>query len=401
MENLYKEMFLETLFSNEKITYTHTVDKKLSDTKITVLNPALVKLINNLWQKYAHKYNRNHTAYISDCAFYAWEAIQRFEIRNGSTWEAIAKGNDKNNTGKLINSIKSNIRHSLQKQHSDCIETTKTVFDEEGNKHTLHVYSKLKLTSIDKLLSHPEDNGMARKQIEESSSFWNAKKDGQMDAFTAWLAANKHRILTKSQLELLDKLEHYDYFGMKELIPVSELQDSIEGVSWKNLATRLNNIRERILKAWQQEKRFFNKSFAVKSLNKQVNLLNMAVEIVENTGNIKEVNSVLSSYIRSNIDSAIVEHIIYDLISEKAQKAIIKGFNNKTVIESFALYEFYACVENEIERLEHEIVREQAIFEQMKERSHVIIPEYYAMPENGKSIYLELNTDGILLPPSM
>ena len=389
------ESFFNTLFSLEAIHYKYCQDKKYCDSKIVVRNDSLRKyFIGTLYPKYRSRYFYNEANFLSDCIFFAWEMVKKYEIRDGGSWQGMINGSDRKNIGRVISIIKTHVSHMIAKEVSTAKETTKTLIDpKDGKSKVYHVFYDLDMESIDKLLTNSNTEEECCRQIEEASSFWGEKEQTQAMSFVTWFRLNRERILTKSQIELLEKLEEVDYFILKHEIGGADLQKALGNIQTSSISTRLKSIRKRIQKAWQLESKFYRKSFLSQKLQKQLNLLYLGLEIIENAEPC-EMNHLFSNWIKGSIDAEIFEQILEELTFDD-QKEITFAIQNKADIICEVLYKVAVLIEEKIEHLELSIVKEDTLHKERAEHEMVAVPEHFPIPEQGKNIYLTINTDGI------
>jgi hypothetical protein len=341
-EKELKAVFFEGLFENKVIRLPYAKDGKLVDFTLACTNQSLNNFFNNQYNKYKKK--NTHQDFMAECMFWSNKAIERFQVRDGGSWEGILDDTDKPNIGRLITNIKNTVEFELIRYMNNDVKYAKKTIDGESK----HVKYKFSMASLDSILLGAEGEETALVNIvAEDMGYWSPKMGYQANHFKQWFEENAERILTKSQYQLIENLKksqhQQDGYTRNDVYAVT-------GVSDKNLATYMKRIRERILKAFEKENPMGQKTQLEMYKDAEIKLWTGLLELVyvEETDN---MNANISAWLLANLDNEKVSNMLYDNITAKESIAVTSAYKSGGVIPAKVLYTVIAKVEDRLDYL--------------------------------------------------
>ena len=227
-----KQLLFEQLFETQVIRYKTPKDNKYVDTQIVCTEPSLDYYFKNLYNKY-HK--ADYSTFFEECMLITYEAINKFSFLDQGSYEGVIDKTDKLNRNRLLSYIKTTVKYEIIKKVNPNLRyTTKT--DSEGN--VRHIAIKIEELSLDDTaLRNPEGEEVAiGDNLTEESNYFHNFKDYKHNHYITWFNENKQRVLTKSQLALLETLK----------------EDPMETPKGED-RRKLQRIAKRIDKAYKEE----------------------------------------------------------------------------------------------------------------------------------------------------
>lgn len=385
-EAQWREEVFNQLVKYDVKKYPTETDGKWVEPRIIITNKPIRATIEAEYKRVRVPKND----YIADVVTAIYEIVtKRFKLEGD--WEELALGNDRRNWNRLISCIKKEIKYEVPKLYRNGYETTKNVKTEDGSTKRVHWYVNANFTSLDNVLINPKDGDKTAIVETVENSYWQGKDGGEyeMNLFYQWYKANYERILTKSQVEFIHELQKFNYGADdKKSAMIRQYSD----IDTRTIALKLNRIKEKLLKHWKKESKFFKLTYNEQILNKRLNLLKLYFDIVDSDEDLDRQNKRLSNFIIANIDATVIEQII-DTMSEDDRKEIIYAYQNKTIIINEVLYRFTILADEKISELEVKLANEQAIKEQIIKKEKVVVPEELIIPNGVSCVYLTLNAE--------
>ncbi len=338
-----KEVFFNQLFEQRVVKYPTERDGKFIDVAYQCNNESLHNFINKLYNKY--KIKHSFTDYMSECMYWTNIAIQRFNIRDDSSWAFIIAGTDRPNIGKLISSIKTTIEKEIIKfNNPDTKWTTKR--EGSANRHVAYKYS---FTSLDQVLMDKDNNSTSLVQtVSSDKSYWISKEGYQMNEFIKWFSENKEDILLKSQIRFLNNLEkcQHERDGYTE----NDIE-AVTGVPHRLIGTYLQRIKDRVEKAWSKENNT-GRSIAQISIDTEISMWDELTDIVNCEDQDLQAQSENFTYwIKNHLEEDIVSNMLADAFDSQETQTMVKSFKDNTSIPNILLYKFYSLVEARLQKL--------------------------------------------------
>ena len=384
---LAKETFLNQLFTTKTV---RGENGKLADTRLEVTNEELNTHFNKLYKKYADLYEYDKSAFMTDAIFFTNEAVQSFELKDGNTWEGILDGSDKVSIDKLLGSIKKYVKHGIPKLHFRGFTTTRAVTHEDGTKERVQAIVTIKMDSTDRLMQTSEEDNGCERQLDSATNFWGVT-DSTKTVFAQWFDENKGRILTASQMELLDKLNEVQYFQAKEVLTSAELSAELGGMNPEHVNIKLGRIASRIAKKWEKERNVSDKTFLEARLENSINVLETGLELFDDG-----MHETFSDFVKENIDSVSFENVV-DELERVDNLAINASLKNDTPIPHNTLHRVAELMVAELEVLKVELENERVAKQSLVKQTHVVKEKTYTPAQCGKTIYLYVDANGNLL----
>ena len=386
-DKLTKEAFINQLFTTETV---RGENGKLADTRLEVTNEELNTHFNKLYKKYADLYEYDKSAFMTDAIFFTNEAVQSFELKDGNTWESILDGSDKVSIDKLLGSIKKYVKHGIPKLHFRGFTTTRAVTHEDGTKERVQAIVTIKMDSTDRLMQTSEEDNGCERQLDSATNFWGVT-DSTKTVFAQWFDDNKGRILTASQMELLDKLNEVQYFQAKDVLTSAELSAELGGMNPEHVSIKLGRIASRIAKKWEKERSVSDKTFLEARLENSIDMLETGLELFDDG-----MHETFSDFVKENIDSVSFENVV-DELGCAENLAINEALTNEVMISNVVLHTIATLMKRELKVLRAKLERERQSKVTKVEKQSVETDSYYKPAQHGKTIYLYVDANGNLL----
>ncbi|MCD4839746.1 hypothetical protein LRS37_12890 [Neobacillus sedimentimangrovi] len=346
-EKQMKELFFEGLFTQQVRKYPTERYGKFIDTVIVCTNKSLDMFFNKLYAKYKVKHAYND--FMNECIYWTYFSIQRFTIRDEGSWQEMIKGTDKKNIGRLITNIKTTVENEIIRFVNDGVLYT-SVRDEEGKKQ--HAKYKINFSSLDSILIEGEgEETTLMEMVDNEKGFWGVKEGYTSTHFVKWFKENKERILTKSQVRLLNNLRKCQH--EKDGYTENDISQYV-GFNSKKVGEYLDRIKVRVIKAWEKEVSMGEKTQLEMAKEYELNLWSELMDIVYQE-EVEDMNKAISDWFIANLDEEKVANLVYDQCTAKESKAVTYAYVNKgeqTVIPSKVLYKLVAKVEERLDYLQ-------------------------------------------------
>ncbi len=344
-----KEEFFNTLFEQQVKRYPNSIDKKNLEISVICSNPALTKYFSKLFKKY--KINHTYADYMNECIFWTYRAIQRFEVKDEGSWEAMIAGTDKPNIGRVINNIKTTVGFEIYKFANG---DAKFTMGKVNNGENGHITLKMEMNSLDSLLEEGSESGNLLDILSEENSMWSSKEEQySLSYFAEWFEANKKSILTASQLKLLADLKKCRKIEGYTTDDVYE----VTGVESFRINTKLKKMATRVEKAWSKENPLNFKNRLEMQRGKELLIWKEVMDLVENDEELEFQNLRLTKYFMDNYKSEKVSKMVVNtlmgddvILFNRVHKN--KG-SNKKALPAKVLYQLVNAVLDRIEVLEN------------------------------------------------
>lgn len=342
-EKQMKELYFDGMFEQTIVRYKTEREGKFMDVVYQCNNQAVQNFINRLYNKY--KIKHSFADYMMECMYHTNVAIQRFSIRDEGSWEAMIDGTDKANIGRLISSIKTTLEHQIVEFNNFDVKRTTT----SENGETRHVKYKFAFTSLDQIMMDADGNSTSIIQtVGDDKNFYQEKQGYQANEFMTWFQENKERILTKSQIALLNNLAKCSH--QKDGMTENDVE-AVTGVPSFKINTYLGRIKERTLKAWEKEKVGASKSLLEMQKEAEIALYTPLIDLVYSE-DVEDQNKAISKWIVANLDNEKVSNIVYDNLAGEDIKGVVTAHVTGKVIPSKVLYKIIALVEDRLDYLQ-------------------------------------------------
>lgn len=346
-EKQLKEQYFEELFTQHVKKFATETDGKFIDVTTKSTNKSLEIFFNKLYSKY--KVKNNYNDFLNECIYWTYFAIQRFTVRDGGSWEGMIGGTDKANIGRLITSIKTTVEHEVIRFINDgVIYTSKR--DEEGKVE--HAKYKFTFSSLDAILMGAEGEETSLiNMVGDEQGFWGNKEGYASSHFIQWFNENKERVLTASQLQLLDNLSKCSH--EKDGYTENDISQYV-GFNSKKVGEYLERIKGRVMKAWRKENSLGQKTQLELMKDAEVELWTSLIDLVY-TEDTAGQNKAISDWFIAHLDNDKVANMVYDHIDKEASIAVTNAYVNRggqTAIPSKVIYTLVAKVEDRLDYLQ-------------------------------------------------
>ena len=346
--NYLKEEFFNTIFEQQVKRYPNSIDKKNLEVSLICTNPALA----NHFAKLFKKYNINHSYgdYLTECTFWAYRAIQRFEIKDEGSWEGIIAGTDKANLGRLINNIKTTVDFEIYKFANADAKFTMGKAEPEGESG--HITLKMEVGSLDQLLENDSAGVDLLDILSDEHALWsNKEEEYSLSYFSEWFEAHKAEILTTSQLKLLEdlkmcrKVEGYTTNDVYE----------VTGVDSFRINTKLKKMAARVEKAWAKENPLDFKNRLEMQRDGELAIWNEVMDLVKDEEDLKFQNLRLTNYFMEHYETEKVANLVVDNLMGEDIILFNRIYKNRGAIQialpAQVLYKLINAVEGRIATL--------------------------------------------------
>lgn len=338
-----KEEFFNTLFEQQVKRYTNSRDKKNLDVSLICTNPALANHFGKLYKKYDIQHS--YADYLTECSFWAYRAIQRFEIKDEGTWEEVIAGTDKANLGRLINNIKTTVDFEIYKFANADAKFTMGKVEEEGKDG--HITLKMEVVSLDQLLDSDDSEASLLDILSDEHALWsNKEEEYSLSYFSEWFEEHKAEILTTSQLKLLEdlrmcrKVEGYTTNDVYE----------VTGVDSFRINTKLKKMAARVEKVWAKENPRNFKNRLEMQRDKELSIWYEVMGLVEESDSLNQTNYFMDLYETEKVANLVVDNLMgEDIITfNRAYKA---RDSHRIALPAKTLYRLVSAVDERIETL--------------------------------------------------
>lgn len=345
MENQKSALFNQ-LFTTKVTRFKNNKNGMGVSTGIECNNPVLKAHMTKLFNKYKSNIG-NRNDFDSEYLYWAWRSINRFEIRDTSegTWEDLLENNCPALLGKIIKNIKTTTDNEIYRYSNPNAKFTRgTVEGKKGQ----HVTLKIQIDSLDSVLFTEDATTMEDFITEEDSIFGNnITHEYYITYFHNWFNEYKDKILTKSQLKLLEDLNKCKKV---EGYTVNDIE-AYTGVPSNKINARLNRIQNRITRAWEKAKPIPKNRLELERDN-QMELLSEYIAIANDDANLDTQNLRLTNWLKREFNVTLIMDMLDEvMVGEEVKNTnrVLQGKEGQ--IPSTVLYKFLTRAEKRLEQL--------------------------------------------------
>lgn len=401
--DFYRTQIFEEWFSKHTKVYEMMRDGKICDTRINIEYAPFIRVFNNAFKSNMRHYDSHIDCY-ADCMAVLWEGMLKFEIKNDSTWEAIANKTDIDNYKKLVSYLKTYVSQNMKRLNQDFLETTRIIREGKSRK-VAHIFYNIAPDSLNQIITF--DNSLEQIELVDTvqNSYWEEKLNYRYGIFAEWARENMWNYLTKSQKELLETLQlanysSYDNDYDKKMIDKGKGQ----------IKLRLERICEKISAKYEEEQKLITGGYVIQEIDNEIKAYQKIINVLNDENNCNE--ETLAQVIISSMDNRYWERLIYEDISDEAQYDIIWLYQHSTLVyeENFKLYnhkhdlfrttiyEVVNAVADRIKFLVKKKEEEIKLLEEEAQKKKVKVKMIHSeLPKNYNIIYLKVNPFGIML----
>lgn len=347
MYKLQREELFNNLFQNRVVNVYNSNENLGVKTVLECSEPRIVAHMDKLYKKYKHIL-QGKSDFNSEYMLWAWRAIERFEIREESegTWAQLVAGTaNPALLGKLIKNIKTTTEHEIYRYANPTAKFTRGEVDGVKGQH---ITLKIQIESLDNLLFSEDNTTLEDFMTDEDSIFSQNDNDKYyITYFHKWFKEHKHRIITKSQLKLLEDL---DKCKKVEGYTTNDIQ-KYTGVPSNKINARLKRIQVRVLKAWEKEKPTMKNRLEIERDNK-IELLAEFQAIVKDDSNLDTQNLRLTNWLKRTYNTTLIMDMLDEVMTLEETKATNRVFQTgEGQIPAVVLYKFSDRVDKEMHKL--------------------------------------------------
>lgn len=346
--NYYKNKLYNQLFQTRVIKVKNSTWENLGvKTVLECSEPRIVAHMDKLYKKYRHILQGKND-FNSEYLLWSWRAIERFEIRDESegTWAQLVDGTaNPALLGKLIKNIKTTTEHEIYKYVNPDAKFTRGEVDGVKGQH---ITLKIQIESLDNLLFSEDNTTLEDFMSDEDSIFsQNVNDEYYITYFHKWFNEHKHRIITKSQLKLLEDL---DKCKKVEGYTTNDIQ-KYTGVPSNKINARLKRIQTRVLKTWEKEKPTMKNRLEIER-DKKIELLAEFQAIVKDDSNLDTQNLRLTNWLKRTYNTTLIMDMLDEMMTLEETKATNRVFQTGVgQIPATVLYKFSNRVDREMQKL--------------------------------------------------
>lgn len=398
----YREMIFNEWFSKSTKIYELMRDGKCCDTGINIIYPPFISTFNKAYRTNMRHYDTIADCY-GDCMALVWEGMIKFRIKNGSSWKAMAEKEDTITLRKLVTFLKTHVTKRIKEMNEDYAETSKWVHKGKEKK-MLHIYYNISTESLNQITTF--DNSLEQVEMVDTvtNSFWEQKLNYRYDIFMEWARENMRDYLTESQKKFLDMLQGANYSSFDKDYDKEALGDTYAKL-------KLERIRDKVSAKYCADRKYFTGGYVVQTIDAELKSYSKFINILCDEEE-KELDKSLTRTILNSMNSPYWERLIYDDLSYETQQDIISVYQSEVVIyeDNFkfynqgdslckqALYEITNAISKRIDFLLERREFEMNLLESEANQKNLKVKQmHYNLPENYSIIYLNVNTDGIMV----
>lgn len=364
-------------------------------------NPRIEAHMKTIYRKYKNKI-RSLDEFKVEYLLCAYVSINRFEIvdpdNNLNSWEALLAGESPILMSKVIKNIKVTAEYGVHIYANPDAKFTRGEVDGVKNQHVTY---KLETTSLDEILLNSDSYSQSERNdflSEEDSVFYHTpEEEYHLSFFGEWFEKNKKYILVKSQVEFLENL---DKCRKVEGYTENDVQKYTGTPSFK-VNQRLKKIKERVLRAWEEEKPKV-KNRLERERDKKLKILSEYKAIVEDDTQLENQNSLLTDWIKRNFNKNFVMDMLDDILTKDNIKETNRVLQTgEGLISSEVLYDLFIKVEDAIEKLNDMDCNVKPVFKEKSTRT--IERENQRKIQNNSVVYVYKDGvfDNIKLEPEV
>lgn len=381
-----KQEIFNQLFKKGVHKHNGSKDQKFVDVNLEVKDSSLKYFFDNQYNKYK---KGSYSDFISECIYWSWKAICRFEIQDEGTWEGIIDGTDQHNLNRLRANIKVTVRaEAIRFMNKNMKYTTKRTNGEVEN-----IAIKLETASLDSILVDSLNEETLLSTLAEDSNFWGTNDEEYYhNHFVQWFNENKEKMLLNSQIKLLE-----DLVGLQKIEGYTK--DDVEektGIPSYSVATRLKRINERVLKQWNKENPLGAKGFRQLEKEKELHMWHELIYIAEDESDLLNQNQLITDWVVKNFDNTKLADLIYINAESVEESKQITKIVNKITGGKLPAKTIYKLVNNGYKRIEElngldfsPVQLVKSVTEADTKESEVRLQEAYVFDGEGTLLRIE------------
>lgn len=399
--DFYRTQIFEEWFTKHTTVFEMMRDGKICDTRINIEYAPFIKTFNSAFKTNMRHYDSRTDCY-SDCMAILWEGMLKFEIKNDSTWEAIANRTDIDNYKKLVSYLKTYVSQNMKRLNQECAETTR-IIREGKNKKVAHIFYNIAPDSLNQIITF--DNSLEQVELLDTvqKSYWEEKFNYRYGIFAEWARDNMRQYLTESQKKLLELLQSANYSSYD-----NDYDKEMLGTGKGQIKLRLERICDKVSAKYEEEQKLITGGYVIQEIDAEIKAYQKFVNVLNDTSDEKSLIQVIIS----SLNNKYWERLIYEDITDDARYDIIwlyqhetviyednfKLFNNASKLFRSTLYEVVNAISKRIEYLmelrvsEFDILHKEASKKKVKTRKI-----HFELPKSYNIIYLKVNPFGIML----
>ena len=401
-DDYYRELIFSEWFIKETKHYQMMRDGKFCDVEIDMNYPPFIKAFNKIYRKSMKDYDTRQDCY-NDCMALVWEGMLKFEIRDGSNWKAIAEKKDTSNYKRLVYYLNTHVSQNIKKLSQDYKKTCKSV-GKGKDKKVLHVFYNITTESLNKITTF--DNSLDKIEVIEgvTDSYWQKKMSYRYDIFSEWAKKNLYNCITKSQKELIIKLQKANFSIL------DNEYDDIE-MARSQAKLKLDRIRNKVTTKFCEERKYICGGYVIQDIDAEIKSYAKFLNILQNE-ELSKLDESLTKVILNSMNNQNWENLIYEHISNEAQFDIIdtynknaviyeknfKLYNNATNIKRKTLYEVVNAIHERIEFLLKAREYEFSILEKEANSKNLTFDNMkFELPEQTNILYMKVTPEGMMI----
>lgn len=280
---------------------------KTTQGKIRCTNEWFEAFLDNQWSTKYFSLSRDE--FLAQAAYIVHKAILKFNPPDGFNWDGLLI----NSTSELnqifaylMVILKSDmIRHRNWFDQVDSIARQNTV---DGKTTNYTEYIKFNFTSLNGKKNNKDGESTEIGLLQgEDADYFSSKKGYMEEPFLKWYKGNKEHLLTFNQIETMAVLQARESDKLQGV----KLRDfELFDVVGSNVRKTKFVIKKKIEEAWAKEEQFTRSKIQI---NQKIAVLNGFVRMIEDE-DIEpfEMNSKLSNFILSRLDSPFMHDMIYN-----------------------------------------------------------------------------------------
>ena len=400
----YREVIFNEWFSKHTKIFEMMKDGKFCDIRINIEYAPFINTFNKIYRSNLRYYDTTVDCY-ADCVALLWEGMLKFEIKNDSTWERIANKEDVDNYRKLVSYLKTYITQNIKRLNQDFIETSKNFKDGKVKKN-IHLAYSITPQSLNQIVTF--NNTLEQIELIDTvqNSYWEKKANYRYGIFAEWAKDNMHQYLTKSQKELLEKLQSANYSSYD-----NEYDRKILENGKGQIKLRLERICDKVSAKYEEQQKLITGGYVVQEIENEIKTYQKFINVLSDENN-EDAEQTLVQIIVSSMNNPYWERLIYEDLSEEAQYDIIWAYQHGAVVyeDNFKLFSridklfhstLYEVVNAISKRIEFLVdAKEKEFTRLMKEanKKRIKVNQLnFELPKNYGYVFLQKTPTGILI----
>jgi len=349
LENLW-EVRLISAPKGQKLRYNKYVDHRLHCT-----NEIFGYFVQGLYSSMKQR-NKiiDREDVFQEAALACQLAMMKFKAKGKDdwNWELFASG-DKDHMSYLFGYLKKAVTTQTMDFEDEMNNTTKQnrYEGEKGEEVSVSTYTSMIISSYDKEMDTEDGMMSLMMLLSEEEGLYYQHQNNEPSHFLEWYRENRERLLTSGQLKFMDQLEKCWHKRGTGGYTVNDAS-VVTGLAKNSITEKKQTIGKRLLKKYNQEFPFGEKSHLQRFKERQIELFTPFIDLVYcDEEMIDEQNRMISNWIIENMDKPILNDLIYDNLQGEDIFNLVKGYKNEA-IPAQTIYKIVELVENHLNGLE-------------------------------------------------